>query len=186
MPREGDELHNPVTGQRVRFLEVSAEALVVESSYEPGGRRAPAHFHPSQSETFTVLSGAVAFTVAGEERTLSKGESIEIAPGVAHDVRADPDRRGRVRWETRPALRTADFLETMFGLAQDRRVSPKTGVPGLLQVALTAREFGPEFRLVKPPRPIQVALFALLAPLGRARGLRPTYEPDRGRRERRG
>lgn len=178
MPQPGDELRNPVTGQRIRFLELSDDALVVESSYEPGGRRAPSHFHPAQSETFTVLSGAVAMTVAGEDRTLRKGEAVEIAPGVAHDVRGDAERRGRVRWETRPALRTADFLETMFGLAQDRRVSPKTGVPGLLQVALTAREFSPEFRLVKPPRPIQVALFALLAPLGRAQGLKPTYRLD--------
>lgn len=177
MPQPGDELRNPVTGQRIRFLELSGETLVVESSYEPGSRRAPAHFHPAQNERITVLSGAVRCTVAGEERALSKGESIDIAAGVAHDVRGDAQRRGRVRWETRPALRTADFLETMFGLAQDRRVSPKTGVPGLLQVALTAREYAPEFRLVKPPRPIQVALFALLAPLGRARGLKPTYRP---------
>lgn len=177
MARAGDELHNPVTGQRIRFLELSDEALVVESSYEPSGRRAPAHHHPAQHERFTVLSGAVQCTVAGEERTLRKGESIAIAPGVAHDVRGDADRRGRVRWETRPAMRTADFLETMFGLAQDRRVSPKTGMPGLLQVALIVREYSPEFRLVKPPRPIQVVLFALLAPLGRARGLRATYRP---------
>jgi quercetin dioxygenase-like cupin family protein len=173
----GDELHNPVTGQRIRFLEISDEALVVESSYEPGGHRAPAHHHPAQHERFTVLSGAVQCTVDGEDRTLRKGESIEIAPGVAHDVRADTERRGRVRWETRPALRTADFLETMFGLAQDRRVSPKTGVPGLLQIALTARRFSREFRLVKPPRPIQMVLFALLAPLARARGLKATYRP---------
>jgi quercetin dioxygenase-like cupin family protein len=174
----GDEFRNPVTGQRIRFLEISDEVLVVEASYEPGARRAPAHHHPAQHERITVLSGTVQCTVAGVERTLCKGESIEIQPGVPHDIAGDAERRGRVRWETRPALRTADFLETMLGLAQDRRVSPKTGVPGLLQVALTAREYGPEFRLVKPPRPIQVALFALLAPLGRARGLRPTYRPE--------
>lgn len=178
MAQPGDELRNPVTGQRIRFLEISQEALVVESSYEPGAPPAPAHHHPTQHERITVLSGAVRCTVAGQERTLAKGESIDIAAGVAHDVRGDSERRGRVRWETRPALRTADFLETMFGLAQDRRVSPKTGVPGLLQVALTAREYAPEFRLVKPPRPIQMMLFSLLAPLGRARGLRPTYRPQ--------
>jgi quercetin dioxygenase-like cupin family protein len=177
VPQPGDELRNPVTGERIRFLEISEEALVLESSYEPGGRRAPAHHHPSQHELITVLSGVVQCTVAGEDRTLRKGESVEVAPGVAHDVRGDAERRGRVRLETRPALRTVAFLETMFGLAQDRRVSPKTGVPGLLQVALTAREYAPEFRLAKPPRPIQVALFALLAPLGRARGLKPTYRP---------
>jgi hypothetical protein len=79
-----------------------------------------------------------------------------------------------VNWQTRPALRTEAFFETVFGLAAEGKVNEK-GVPNLLQSAVIAQAFAGEFRLAKPPWPIQRLLFAVLAPLGRLLGYTAKY-----------
>jgi hypothetical protein len=53
------------------------------------------------------------------------------------------------------------------------------GVPNLLQMAVIASERADEYRLVKPPWPVQQALFAVLAPAGRLLGYRARY-PEYG------
>ena len=46
-------------------------------------------------------------------------------------------------------------------------------------MAVLFREYAGEFRLARPPWPVQRTLFALLAPLGRLLGYRARY-PERG------
>jgi len=68
----------------------------------------------------------------------------------------------RVNWQTRPALKTEAFFETIWGLAKDGKVNDK-GVPTLLRVALIAREYEDVFRLASPPWAVQRLLFGSLA-----------------------
>ena len=110
-----DELRNPFTGQTIRFLEEADGVLVMESTYEPGGAPAPAHFHPAQDERFTVLAGAVRAGVDGEARTLREGDVLEIPAGTAHEFGGHAEEAGTVRWEVRPPLRTREFFEGLFG-----------------------------------------------------------------------
>ena len=175
--RIGRELRNPVTGSTLAFVERSAELLVMEAGYPAGGPLAVAHLHPTQQERFRVLAGAVRVVVAGKERVLSEGEEVTIPPGTVHQFGGAPDQAGRVRWEVRPPLRTAELIATGFGLAADGRVNQRTGSPGLLQSALMLREFDREFRVPSPPRPVQRLLFGALAGVARRRGLRPSYVP---------
>jgi glyoxylate utilization-related uncharacterized protein len=175
LAKPGDELVNPVSGQGIAFRSITPELLEVETWYRAGGPAAPPHLHPAQDERFEVLSGEVRAVIAGEERTLRRGDVLDVPAGTPHEFGGHAGTDGRARWQTRPALRTAEFMETTFGLARDGRVNPRTGVPGLLQMALTLREFDAEFRLVKPPRPLQLVLFSILGAVGRLRGLRPTY-----------
>jgi quercetin dioxygenase-like cupin family protein len=83
LARAGDELHNPVTRQRIRFVRPAAdtggEVLEVEASWEPGGHPAPTHYHPAQDERFEVLSGKIRCVIDGEERILHTGEVVEMA-----------------------------------------------------------------------------------------------------------
>jgi len=48
-------------------------------------------------------------------------------------------------------------------------------MPNLLQVALFAREFEDALQFTAPPRPVQRALFAVLAPVARLLGYRGSY-----------
>jgi quercetin dioxygenase-like cupin family protein len=180
----GDALENPVSGQRLIFRKTAqdtgGELLEVESVYaKPTSSRPPAHHHPRQEERFEVLSGRLNVLVDGQERTLEEGEVLIVAPGVPHQMWA-AEAGVRVNWQTRPALKTEAFFETVWGLAKDGKVNYK-GVPNPLRAALIAREYEDVFRLASPPWAVQRLLFGSLAPVGRLLGYRAEYPyPHRG------
>jgi hypothetical protein len=83
--------------------------------------------------------------------------------------------------EYRPALRMETLFETLFGLGRDGKTDEE-GSPRLLQGAVILEEYEDEYRLVRPPRPVQEALLAVLAPIGRLLGYRghyPQYSPPK-------
>lgn len=55
-----------------------AEAIV-----GPGIRTAP-HFHPNTEEIYYILSGHGIMYLAGEERSVGRGDAIAIPPGSVH------------------------------------------------------------------------------------------------------
>jgi hypothetical protein len=113
--------------------------------------------------------------VAGAQRTLGAGEVATIPVGVAHRWWNAGEGGAVVRVELRPALDTETFFEVLFGLSRDGKTNRK-GIPGLLQIAVTVRALGDSCStLVTPPAAVQRVVFALLAPIGRRRGRRPTY-----------
>ena len=169
----GETLENPVSGQRIVFRktadETGGELLEVEAVYtKPTPSRPPVHYHPRQRERFEVLSGRLEVLVDGERRTLVEGEVLTVQPGTPHSMWAE-ETGVRVNWQTRPAMKTGAFFETLWGLARDGETSER-GTPNLLQMAAIAREYADEFRLASPPWPVQRALFAALAPAGRLLG----------------
>jgi hypothetical protein len=180
----GDALENPVSGQhlivRNAAWDTGGELLEVEALYtKPTPSRPPVHYHPRQEERFEVLRGRLNVLVGGQERTLEEGEVLTVAPGVPHGMWA-AQAGARVNWQTRPALKTEAFFETVWGLAKDGKVNEK-GVPNLLRAALIAREYEDVFRLASPPWAVQRLLFGSLAPVGRLLGYRAEYPyPRRG------
>jgi hypothetical protein len=55
--------------------------------------------------------------VDGEERTYGPGEAFDVPPGTPHQMGADEPTR--MRWEVRPAMRTAEFFERLYGEGPD-------------------------------------------------------------------
>lgn len=181
MAKTGDVLDNPFTGQRLVFRktarETGGELLEVESVYtKPSPSRPPAHYHPHQEERFEVLSGALRVRVGDEERMLREGDVLVVPPNTPHEMWAE-EGGVRVSWRTYPALETESFFETLWGLARDGKTNEK-GAPNLFRMAVIAREYADEFRLAKPPYPVQRMIFAALAPAGRLLGYRARY-PER-------
>jgi quercetin dioxygenase-like cupin family protein len=173
MAKSGEVLENPVTGQRIIFRRTSGdtngELLEVESVYtKPSPSRPPAHYHPAQEEIFHVLAGELHAAIGGKRRKLKEGETLVVVEGTRHEMWAEAA-GVRVNWQTRPALRTEAFFETLFGLASEGKTNEK-GVPNLLQSALIAQQYADVFRLASPPWPVQRLLFTALAPLGRLLG----------------
>ena len=163
----------PVTGQRIIFRQTSEDTygalLEVESVYtKPTPSRPPVHYHPGQEERFEVLAGELRVLIRGEEMALREGETLLIRPGTTHSMWAEAE-GVRVNWQTRPALGTEAFFETISGLARHAKTGSK-GTPNLLQAAVIAQAYADEFRLARPPWAVQRVLFAVLAPLGRLFG----------------
>jgi quercetin dioxygenase-like cupin family protein len=180
MISRGQTLRNPVTGEQMTFIRTSAdtagEYVLIELRAEPDAFVAAAHVHPSQVETFEVVSGTLGVKVAGDRREARAGESLVVEPGQAHRWWNAGSDELVFRCEIRPALEFESLIETMFGLAADGRTNAR-GLPNVLRLAVIARAHFDTVRLPFPPTPLQRLMLAVAAPLGRALGYRPTYAP---------
>lgn len=178
MSRAGDVIENPVTGERavvrVGTEESGGERLVAEVFVRPGGAVAGEHVHPAIEEWFTVLGGQVGFRLDGRESVAELGERLYVPPGMVHDWWNAGPEEARVIVEIMPAARFEVMISNLFGLAQDGKTNEK-GMPRLLQAALFAREFEDVLYFATPPRAVQKALFAFLAPIARLLGYRGSY-----------
>jgi hypothetical protein len=110
MATTGDELHGP--GVRLRIARLEPELLEMEAAYDGSGRMPPEHFHPRQAERFTVLEGSMRAIIDGSEAVYAQGASFDVPIASRHQMAAEGP--ARVRWEVRPALRTAEFFERIY------------------------------------------------------------------------
>jgi quercetin dioxygenase-like cupin family protein len=108
-------------GFRLRLVKTAAETggelLEMEVTYGGSGQMPPEHLHPQQVERFEVLEGAIRTVIGGTERRYEPGEVFEVPAGTPHQMTADEP--SRMRWEVRPALRTAEFFERLYGAITD-------------------------------------------------------------------
>lgn len=182
MARVGDTFVNRA-GEQLIFRqtgrETNGELLEVEVVYRPHATPPPPHYHPLQEERFRVLQGSIRTLIDREERTYVPGEEFVIPAGFSHamhNISAEP---GRVVWQTRPALQTEAFFETLWGLARDGKTN-LNGVPSLLQLAVLLQAYEQEFRLTRPPYAVQRIVWGALAAVGRWRGYRSRYPASGG------
>jgi quercetin dioxygenase-like cupin family protein len=174
------EIEDPTTGQRWVFLRTGADTggqlLEAELHVSPGGY-VPSHFHPTQEETFTGVSGTFVVEIAGEQRTIRPGETVVIPPRTPHGFKsaAEP---AQLLVTVRPALRLDDYFRVFLGLSRARTIRvPERGIPRpLLQIAIVMDRFAPEVAAGGIPLPLQRIFFRALAALGRRRGYRASFE----------
>jgi uncharacterized RmlC-like cupin family protein len=93
--------------------ETGGELLEMEAAYTGEAGMPPEHLHPKQAEHFEVIDGSMRAIVGGEERVYGPGESFDVPAGTPHQMAAQGPTR--TRWEVRPALRTAEFFERLYG-----------------------------------------------------------------------
>ena len=176
-PREIDD---PVTGQRWVFLRTGADTdgeLLESELHVSAGGYVPSHFHPTQQETFTGVSGEFVVEIGGERRTIRPGDTVVIPPRTPHGF--GPAREASQLLVTvRPALRLDDYFRVFLGLSRDRTImAPARGIPRpLLQVAIVMDRFAPEVAAGGMPLALQRVVFRALAALGRWRGYRSSFE----------
>ena len=171
----GKVISNDITGQSIAFITTAADSngqlLEMVTTYRPFSQQPPAHYHPVQHETFTVLQGELTVIINGETLRLTAGSVLDIPRNTVHCMWNSSAADTVVRWKVVPALQTEYLLETAMGLAADGKTDAQ-GRPGLLHVAQMALRYSKEFRLAKPPYPVQRVLFMLLAPLALLTGSR--------------
>jgi len=84
MAREGQQISNPRTGQRMTFVELRDEQLRIDSVNPPTVAREPVHVYPKQESGAEVVSGSLVFEVAGEQRRFGAGETISVPANTPH------------------------------------------------------------------------------------------------------
>ena len=142
----------------------------IESWNPPTGEDEPMHVHPRQESRAEVLPGTLRFVVDGQVREVGPGESLTIPPGVPHMFGNHSGEEAHSIAEFRPALRIVEFFEYLFALGARGQLD-EHGMPNLLELAVSAPAFADEIRVTTPPWPVQRAVFAILAPIARRRGL---------------
>jgi quercetin dioxygenase-like cupin family protein len=112
LPEAGQEIEG-FGGMRLRFVAVEPDELVMEATYSGEAGMPPEHLHPKQAERFEVLEGSMRTKIGTEERVYAAGEVFEVPARTPHQMAAQGPTR--MRWEVRPALRTPEFFERLYG-----------------------------------------------------------------------
>jgi mannose-6-phosphate isomerase-like protein (cupin superfamily) len=176
MTSKGNTVEHPVTGERITFLETSAETNGEYATFElrvrPQGFVAAPHIHPHAEESFEIRSGSFTFVVDGEERQVRAGDGATVPAGAAHAWWNSGAEEGVAIVEFRPGWKTEEFFESFFGLAQDGKVNPKTGLPSLLWLASIFRAYHDFGYIARPPHYVQRAVFGPLGAVARLLGYR--------------
>ena len=147
-------------------VDSNGELLEMEAIYGPHSLKPPLHYHPYQEERFEVLSGKFSVQVDQKEDIYRVGDSFIVPAGSSHTRHNVSDREGRLSWQVRPAMRTAEFFEKMWG-EDAAGESKEKSTPNLSQLVVVLREYHQEFRLARPPYFVQRILFSALAQIGR-------------------
>ncbi len=180
MAHAGQTIHNPVSGERITFIQTSAdtdgELLEIELELPAAGRVPGAHVHPEQEERFHVLEGTMKFRLGLRTIVAEAGESVVVPAGRVHSFANAGDVPARTRVEVLPALDMEELLSTAAALARDGNVT-SSGMPKPLHLALFVRRFRREVRAPFPPAWVVQALMAPLAALARRRGHAERYQP---------
>jgi quercetin dioxygenase-like cupin family protein len=167
-------ISNPVTGERITFLQSTPEKLQFELELAADGRVPGAHIHPEQEERFHVLEGTMTFRLGLKKLVAEAGETVVVPAGRVHKFANGGDAVARARVEVLPALDMEDLLRTTAELAYEGRVM-RSGMPKPLHLALFVQRFKREVRAPFPPAWMVRALMAPLAALARARGHHERY-----------
>ena len=181
MIQPGQSVQNPVTGETLVFHETASSTggryVRFETIARPEAFVAAAHVHPYQTERFDVIAGTLGVRIGRKKLELGPGEALDVEPGTAHRWWNAGDDELRFLCEVSPALDFESLIETMYGLAADGKTNRK-GMPNPLRLAVIANHHFDTVRLPVVPHALQKAALALGAPLGRAFGYGPTYDPS--------
>ena len=80
MADQPKQIHNPRTGQRMRFVEQRPEVLRIESWNPPRVEREPLHVHPRQTSGAEVTAGSLTFEIDGQEHRTHGGRVDHDSP----------------------------------------------------------------------------------------------------------
>jgi quercetin dioxygenase-like cupin family protein len=180
MAYTGQTIQNPVSGERITFIQTAAdtdgELLEIELELAADGQVPGAHVHPEQEERFHVLEGTMKFRLGLRTIVAEAGDSVVVPAGRVHKFTNAGDGPARARVEIVPALDMEDLFTTTAELAHEGNVM-RTGMPKPLHLALFVKRFRREVRAPFPPAWMVNAVMAPLAALARRRGHADRYRP---------
>ncbi len=170
---------NTQTGQTITFLQTAGDTnghlLEMEAVYKSGAAEPAPHFHPLQTEYFTVISGTLTVRVDGVVKTLHSGQLLRINRNQVHSMWNAGTENAVVNWKVQPALDMEVMLRTFTSLANLGRTN-KRGIPDIFQLSLTVPRFKHVVRLASPPYGLLWAIFFFIKPIALLRGYKATFQ----------
>jgi mannose-6-phosphate isomerase-like protein (cupin superfamily) len=179
MASVGQCLENPITGERIVFLQPAGAhagaCMVLDHFLRPHTTTFPEHVQLNQEERFEIISGAAAYRMNGVKRQARAGELIVVPPGTPHmNPWNESDADLHFRHTVCPNLGATQFFETLFRLAQDGKTNAR-GEVSLLQVIVIGAALPSQTYQTGVPVAMQRLLIPVLAGIGRWLGYQPRY-----------
>jgi len=142
------------------------ENLIVDTLLEPGGGL-PEHFHPIQTEHWSVVEGEVHFQLGDDKRVITPADGeMLVSPGTRHSLRSTGRAVAHLRCRVEPAGQLEAFLTDSSAAAREGKFM-RGGIPKSLSGARWAAGFLKQHRdetvMTFPPQFAQRAMIALLA-----------------------
>ena len=195
MARPGNVIEHPVTGEIITFIQTAGETdgalLQLGLVVKPAGFVAGPHVHPHQEERFTIQAGAITFTIDGDTRRIAAGGDVVIPAGTPHawwnaepveaaavvEFRPTPNPNSDIRFGSALELGrlTEECFESFFGLAQDGKLDPRTGMPDELWGSLVLLRYHPFAYVIEPPLAVLLEMMTPVAAEAERQGLHLPY-----------
>jgi quercetin dioxygenase-like cupin family protein len=145
--------------------DTNGEALEMVWELAPHASGTPIHVHPYATESYDVLEGKLDVFIDGKWRTLSRGESASVPPGIPHTFKNPDAIISRVRNVHAPAMRFGEYFGTIHRIVDSGAVAHDRMTPkAMLYLAAVMMRFKREIVSVSPPH-IAIALSAGIAKL---------------------
>ena len=166
-----DLIKDPVGRLRFNFDQVG-DVLRMEFWADPGAK-VERHLHPAAEERFEILAGDIVFVVDREERPVTGGDSLVVAPGTWHQFWNPSPTTAHFVVELEPGDGFEQFFCDSAALSQGGFLSAPAkprGWRGLLAAADFAERYRHLFLAASPPPFLQRLTIPAAARLARARG----------------
>src|SRR3954452_23482425 len=104
----GQHLENPVTGEKLPFVETSGSTdgarVVVDLELAAGGKVPGVHIHPKKEEKSKFCQGTMKFSYGMKKIVANAGKPVVVPAGKIHDFANAGDTAALVRVTISPAL----------------------------------------------------------------------------------
>jgi mannose-6-phosphate isomerase-like protein (cupin superfamily) len=147
-------------GEHHEVLAADEHRLVIAFTVPPQDAPNTPHVHDSADEVFEVFSGALEFTLDGEQHLLTAGDSILIPRGAEHSWRVVGEAPLTAQVTFEPGCSFHAFLRDFAALHHSGRIAPGAR-PGLRDFALLQHRHRRDLRVTTVPKPVLRAIVAV-------------------------
>jgi mannose-6-phosphate isomerase-like protein (cupin superfamily) len=167
---------NPQTGAWIAASR-DGDDYVMERLMKPHTGKADGHLHFDYVESFEVLDGTATLHVDGNRVSAGQGERIEVPPGTPHvNPYNETDADLRLRHRVAPGGAFAESFISALGHHMQNATVNDQGEFSDLQLFVVLHGTRAKSYRTGVPIWLQRLVLPLGAALGRARGLRVSYE----------
>ncbi len=158
-----------ITGEKITFLKtyVKDGVEILEGEVEVRPKAGPPmHTHYRQDETFTVVSGTMAYQVLGQEVQYAyPGETVSIKAGIAHKFWNPGNEVLKCKTYVTPPENFIYFITELY-----KSINANKGRPAMFDGAFLLTHFKSEFAMHEIPAFVQKFIFPVVLLVGKLTG----------------
>jgi len=161
-------------GEKITFLKTfvkdGVEILEADIEVQPKAGP-PMHTHYKQDESFTILSGTMAYKVPGQEvKYAYPGETVLIKAGIPHKFWNAGNDLLKCKGYVTPPDNFVYFLTELY-----KSINENKGRPGMYDGAFLLNRYKSEFGMLEIPAFVQKIIFPIVLVIGSLTGRNKKY-----------